>query len=374
MNPHGTFHPPQRILMGPGPSDVSPRVMRALAGPVIGHLDPHYLALMDRVQVQLRAVFSTEHPLTLALPGTGTSGMEACLVNLLGPGDTAVIGSAGYFGSRMAEVAMRTGARVVTIEGPWGGIVPVDALQAAIARERPVVVGLVHAETSTGVEQPVEPVAAAARAAGAFTVLDVVTSLGTIPVPIDRWGIDAAYSCSQKGLGCPPGLAPITISPRAAARIAARDRAIGSFSLDLNRLAAYWGSERAYHHTAPCSLLYALHEGLALVLEEGLAARYDRHLAHHAQLRAGLEALGLALIAPREHQLPTLHAVQVPAGVDEAQVRRRLLAEHGIEIGGGLGPLKGKIWRIGLMGEGSDRNHVLLLLAALRAVLTPGGA
>lgn len=367
--PSTGFFPPTRYLMGPGPSDVSPRVMRALAAPVLGHLDPQYLALMDRIRGQLRQLFRTQNEATLALPGTGSSGMEACLVNLLEPGQTAVIGVAGYFGERLAEVARRVAARVVTVTAEWGAIVEPRELIAAIERERPQVVGLVHAETSTGVCQPVEAVAAAARQAGALTVVDTVTSLGVLAVNVDDWGIDAAYACSQKGLGCPPGLAPVTFSPRALARIAQRKTPVSSFYLDMTLLERYWGSERIYHHTAPCSLFYALHEGLNIVLGEGLEARFARHREQHAALKQGLIELGLTLIAPPAHQLPNLHAVRIPPGVDDLALRRALLAEYGIEIGGGLGPLKGQIWRIGLMGECADRNHVELLLAALRRLL-----
>jgi alanine-glyoxylate transaminase/serine-glyoxylate transaminase/serine-pyruvate transaminase len=363
------FHPPSRLLMGPGPSDVSPRVLQALASPMLGHLDPEFLRLMDAIQFQLRQVFQTENTLTLALPGTGSSGMEACVVNLLEPGDKVIVGVAGYFGERLAEVATRAGAKVVRIEAPWGEIVPEAAVIEAIRSESPAVVAIVHAETSTGVWQPVDRIALAARAAGALTVLDAVTSLGTIEVPVDEWGIDAAYSCSQKGLACPPGLSPVTFSERAVVAMAARRTPVSSVYLDMQKLARYWGPERVYHHTAPCSLFYALYEGLSMVLEEGLAARFARHRAHHAQLVTGLEHLGLRLLAPPAHQLPTLHAVRIPEGVDDLAIRRALLNDHGIEIGGGLGPLKGKIWRIGLMGEGSNTNHVLLLLAALRSVL-----
>lgn len=366
--------PDKRVLLGPGPSEVPDRVLQAMSHPVIGHLDPQFLTLLDHVQLGLREVFQTENALTLAVPGTGTSGMEACLTNLVSPGDRVLVGVAGYFGARIAEIAERVGAEVHRLEVPWGEAVPLDRVKAAIERARPSVVALVHAETSTGVLQPVEEIFAAARQAGALTLLDCVTSLGGVPVEIDRWQVDAAYSCTQKCLGCPPGLAPVTLSARAVEKIKQRAGKPSSFYLDLLLLSEYWNGAHAYHHTAPCSLLYALAEGLAVIREEGLKARFTRHLRNHEALVAGLEAYELSLFTPIALRLPTLHAVQVPPGVDEAALRRELLNAHGIEIGAGLGPLRGKIWRVGLMGASSTSRHVLQLLAGLEQALPQVGA
>lgn len=366
--------PGARILLGPGPSDVPPRILRALATPLVGHLDPYFLQLMDRLQALLRRLFRTENTMTLPMSGTGSAGMETCLVNLLEPGDRVVVGINGYFGGRLAEIASRCGAEVERVEAPWGEILPPAAMIEAIERTRPRLVALVHAETSTGVLQPVEEIAAAARRADALVVVDCVTSLGGCPVEIDAWGIDAAYSGTQKCLSCPPGLSPVTFGERAMARLKARRHKVQSWYLDLSLLAGYWGGERAYHHTAPITMNYALYEALRMTFEEGLEARFARHRRHHLALVAGLEALGMELAAQAGHRLWMLNAIRVPPGIDEAAVRRQLLSAHGIEIGAGLGPLKGKIWRVGLMGTSSTANHVLLLLAALESALHQAGA
>lgn len=365
--------PPRRILMGPGPSDVSDRVLRAMATPLVGHLDPSFLELMDSIQWMLRDLFRTANRMTMPISGTGSAGMETCLVNLLEPGDVAVVGVNGVFGTRMADVAERCGARVVTVEAPWGEIIPDDAMIEAIRAERPKVVALVHAETSTGVLQPVEAIAAAARAVDALVVLDCVTSLAGCAVELDAWGIDAAYSGTQKCLSCPPGLSPVSFSDRAVEVVRDRATKVRSWYLDTSMLASYWGGERAYHHTAPITMNYALYESLRIVFEEGLEARFARHRSNHDALAAGLGAMGLRLAAQDGHRLPMLNAVAVPDGVDEAVVRRTLLERHGIEIGAGLGPMKGRIWRIGLMGESSTRNHVTLVLAALERALRDQG-
>ena len=361
--------PGKRVLMGPGPSDVDPRVLRAMAAPLLGHLDPEFLELMDRIQGMLRELFRTENRMTLPMSGTGSAGMETCFANLVEPADTAVIGVNGAFGTRMAEVAGRCGARVVRVEAPWGRIVPEEAMAEAIRRERPKVVGLVHAETSTGVWQPVEPIAGAAREAGSLMILDCVTSLGGCPVEIDEWAIDAAYSGTQKCLSCPPGLSPVTFSERAMEVVRGRKRKVQSWYLDLSLLAGYWGDDRVYHHTAPISMNYALYEALRLLFEEGLENRHERHRRNHLALVAGLEARGLELASQEGHRLWMLNAIRVPDGVDEARVRRELLARHGIEIGAGLGPLKGKIWRVGLMGASSTPRHVQRFLSALEDAL-----
>lgn len=368
------FVPETRILMGPGPSDVSASVRSAMQGPVLGHLDPQYLALLDDLAADLRLVFGTQNACTLAVPGTGTSGMEACLVNLLEPGDRAVVGACGYFGARLADIAERCGAEVTRVDAEWGEPLSDTLMVETIYRVRPRVVAFVHAETSTGVRQEVPTIAAAAREVGAYVVLDCVTSLGGIAVEVDAWGVDAAYSCTQKCLGAPPGLAPVTISERAFEAVRKRSRRVGSFYLDLTLLASYWSSDRVYHHTSSSSLSYALAEALRGVFTEGLDARVQRHLRNHRALVAGLEAMGLALLTAPEHRLPTLHTVRIPEGVDDLAVRRELLRTHSIEIGGGLGPLKGKIWRVGLMGASSTSGHVLLFLKALEQVLHGQGA
>lgn len=364
----------KRILLGPGPSDVAEPILRAMASPIVGHLDPQFLALMDEVRRMLRLVWRTEHESTFAIPGTGTSGMEACLVNLLEPGERILIGVSGYFGARLVEVATRVGAEVTTVEAPWGEPISEPRMLEEIARVRPSVVAFVHAETSTGVCQPVPRIARAAHEAGALVVVDCVTSLGGIPVEVDAWSIDAAYSCTQKCLGAPPGLAPVTFSPRALEKMRSRRTKPRSFYLDVALLESYWNTERAYHHTAPISLHYALHAALRAVLAEGLDTRFERHRRNHEALVTGLHALGLELLPAPAHGLVTLHAVRVPAGVDEAAVRKELLVEHAVEIGAGLGPLRGKIWRIGLMGSSSTSNNVLLLLAALEKALRRSAA
>jgi len=366
--------PGKRILMGPGPSDVPDRVLRAMATPLVGHLDPEFLQLMDRIQKMLRELFRTRNPMTLPMSGTGSAGMETCFVNLLEPGDRAVIGVNGVFGARMVEVARRCGAEVTAVEAPWGEIVDEERMVAAIRQTEPRLVALVHAETSTGVWQPVEETARAAREAGALMVLDCVTSLGGCPVEIDGWGIDAAYSGSQKCLSCPPGLSPVTFGERAMEVVSRRKTSVRSWYLDLGLLAGYWGGERVYHHTAPISMNYALYEALRIVSEEGLEKRFARHRRNHEALVAGLDALGLELASQAGHRLWMLNAVRVPEGVDEASVRQELLELHGIEIGAGLGPLKGRIWRIGMMGTSSSPNHLMLCLAALESALRSRGA
>ncbi len=351
--------------MGPGPSDVPPRVLQALGRPTIGHLDPSFLALMDEIRDRLRQVFATSNEMTLAVSGTGSAGMETVFVNLVEPGDKVLVGRCGVFGGRMADVAARCGAEVVTVDAPWGQPIEPRQLIQAIEQHRPRVVALVHAETSTGAHQPVAGLGDAIHEAGGLFVLDCVTSLGGMPVELDAWGVDAAYSGSQKCLSCPPGLSPVSLSPAAVARLDARKHKVQSWYLDLSLVRQYWGGERAYHHTAPINMLYGLHEALALVLEEGLPTRFERHRAMHELLRDGLARLGIEYVNAPEHRLPMLNAVRVPTGVDDALTRRRLLDDYGIEIGGGLGEFRGKAWRIGLMGQTAVRRNVSLLLAAL---------
>ncbi|MCB9597672.1 MAG: alanine--glyoxylate aminotransferase family protein [Sandaracinaceae bacterium] len=363
--------PPARLLMGPGPSDVSPRVLRALAAPTVGHLDPYYLGVMNDTRRLLQHVFRTDNELTMPMSATGMAGMETCIVNLVEPGDEVLVGVNGVFGTRMCDVAERAGATVHRIETEWGKVFTPDEVKAGLdAHPKVKLVGLVHAETSTGAHQPLEGIGALARERDALLLVDCVTSLGGAPVEIDAWQIDAAYSGTQKCLSCPPGLSPVTFGERALARMDARTRKVQSWYLDLSMIRSYWGAERAYHHTAPVNMTYALREALRMVHEEGLEARFERHRRHHRALRAGLEALGLTYIP--DHSLPMLNAVAIPDGVDDKAVRGALLREHGIEIGGGLGPFAGRAWRIGLMGASCSRHHVTALLGALGGLL--GGA
>ncbi len=356
---------PERLLLGPGPSNVSERVREALARPLLGHLDPAFLEIQDETQAALRQVFRTSNALTLPLSGTGSAGMEACLVNLLEPGDEVVVAVNGVFGERIAAIALRCGARPIRVEAPMGESVPPERLVEAIRRHRPRAVALVHAETSTGVAQPVEPIARAARECDALVVLDCVTSLSGMEVRIDEWGVDAVYSGTQKCLACPPGLAPTSFGPRALERLAQRRTPVPSWYLDLSLLGRYFGSERVYHHTAPISMIFALREALAVVLEEGLEARFARHRDAHERLVAGLEPLGFRMLVAPGERLPMLSAV-IPPFADEAAARRRLLERHGIEVGGGLGKLAGRVWRIGLMGENARPAVVDRLLEAVR--------
>ena len=329
---------------------------------------------MDEVQQMLREVFQTKNKLTLAVSGTGSAGMEACIVNLVEPGDKMLICVNGVFGGRMADVATRYGAEVMTIERPFGEVFTADEVQQAVKEFQPKLVGIVHAETSTGALQPIEAISKAVHAAGALLVLDCVTSLGGLPVKIDDWQIDAAYSGTQKCLSCPPGLAPVTFSDRAVEVMETRDSKVASWYLDMSMVRNYWSDQsRAYHHTAPINMNYGLHQALRNVLDEGLENAFTRHQRNHLALRAGLEAMGLNYAVAEEYRLPMLNAVLIPNGVDDKAVRSRLLNEFGIEIGGGLGPMAGKTWRIGLMGEACTQRNVLLFLAALENCLHAAG-
>ncbi len=368
-----TFHPPQRILLGPGPSDVPARVLSALAAPTLGHLDPEYLKLMDETRRMLQQIFQTKNEMTMAMPGTGSAGMETAVVNLVEPGDEVIVCVNGVFGTRMKDVMERAGAKVHAIEAPWGEIITPEQVAAALkAQPGTKVLGIVHAETSTGAHQPLEEISKLTHDAGALLLVDAVTSLGGLPVEVDAWGIDACYSGTQKCLSCPPGLAPVSFGPRALAKLDSRKTKVQSWYLDLSMIRNYWGAERVYHHTAPINMTYALREACAMVLEEGLPSRFARHALNHRALRAGLEAMDLKFVPM--HSLTMLNAIHAPEGVDEAQVRRRLLQDYGIEVGAGLGPFKGKAIRIGLMGASSTRRNVLLVLAALEAILERRGA
>ncbi|MEN8158700.1 MAG: aminotransferase class V-fold PLP-dependent enzyme [Myxococcota bacterium] len=363
---------PRRLLLGPGPSNPHPRVLQALAQPLLGHLDPAFLAVLDETQERLRRLFGTENPFTLPLSATGSGGMEACFANLIEPDDAAVIGVAGVFGGRMCEVASRLGARVERVETEPGTALSADAMAAAIERVRPRLVAFVHAETSTGVLQPVESIAEAARRADALLVLDCVTSLGGVPITLDAWGVDAAYSGTQKCLACPPGLSPVSFSPRAVERVRARRTPVPSWYFDVTLLSAYYGGERVYHHTAPVSMIFGLAEALRMVEEEGMAAREARHRAASAALIERLGALGFTPLVAPALRLPPLTTLRLPEDVlaaGEASLRRRLLEEHDIEVGGGLGKLAGAVWRVGLMGENARVENVERLAHALEALL-----
>jgi alanine-glyoxylate transaminase/serine-glyoxylate transaminase/serine-pyruvate transaminase len=356
--------------MGPGPSDVAPSVLKAMSMPLLGHLDPVFVKMMDEIKAMLRQVYLTGNEMTFPVSGTGSAGMEFCFVNLIEPGDEVIIGVNGVFGTRMVDVAERCGAKVTKIEAPWGRIIEAQQVADALKQvPRPRLVAIVHAETSTGALTPVEGIAKLAREAGALMLLDTVTSLGGCPVRLDEWGIDAVYSGTQKCLSCPPGLSPVSLSPRALEIATRRKTKVQSWYLDVNLLASYWGEQRVYHHTAPISMNYALHEALRLVLEEGLENRWRRHEQNHLALKAGLQELGLGIASQESHQLWQLNAVTVPDGADEAGVRKRLLTDFNIEIGAGLGPMKGKIWRIGLMGATSSPENVKKVLGALKACL-----
>jgi alanine-glyoxylate transaminase/serine-glyoxylate transaminase/serine-pyruvate transaminase len=370
MTTSAALQPPGRVLLGPGPSNVSPRVLRAMSIALVGHLDPAFLRIMDDTKRLLRFVFQTRNELTIPISGTGSAGMEACLVNLLEPGDEAVVCINGVFGTRMADIVERCGAKAIVAEAPWGRVIDPSDVAIALRRcTRPKLVAVVHAETSTGAWQPLEDIGALAHAEGALFVVDTVTSLGGCPVQVDEWGIDACYSGTQKCLSCPPGLAPMTFGPRAVDVLRRRKTKVQSWYLDLTMIEKYWGAERVYHHTAPISMNYALYEALRIVEEEGLDARWRRHERNHCALKAGLAAIGLELAAEEGHQLWSLNSVRIPDGVEDGRVRAALLDEFNIEIGGGLGPLKGKTWRIGLMGESSTAANVLHVLSALERVL-----
>jgi alanine-glyoxylate transaminase/serine-glyoxylate transaminase/serine-pyruvate transaminase len=363
-----------RLLLGPGPSPVARRVREALAQPTVGHLDPSFLALMDDVNERLRHVFGTTNATTFPVSATGSAGMEASLANILEPGDVAIVGICGVFGARLAEMARRMSADVVTVESDWGRPLDpqrvIDTLQANPGARA---LALVHAETSTGVWQPLAEIGAAVRETETLLVVDTVTSLGGVPVEADRVGIDVAYSGTQKCLGVPPGLAPITFSPRALERIRTRQRPCQSWYLDVSLISGYLGRERRYHHTAPINLVYALREGLVMIQEEGLAARYARHLEVGRTLQAELEARDFELFAEEGYRLPQLTSARLPGGVDEAPPRKALLERFGIEVGGGLGPVTGRIWRIGLMGSGATHQNVDRFLDAVDTLREEGG-
>lgn len=358
-----------RVLMGPGPSQVDPRVLKAMATPLVGHLDPQFLTIMNDMQAMLREVMQTENRLTFAVPGTGSAAMEAAFANMLEPGDKILIGINGYFGHRMVDMAERYGAEVHTITRPWGQVFTPQEVEAALDTSGAKVLAVVHAETSTGAMQPVDELAKLIHARDGYIIVDTVTSLGGLPVRVDEVGIDVCYSGGQKALSCPPGASPLSFSDRALERIQNRKTKVANWYLDATMLANYWGTERVYHHTAPISMNYALYESLRAILDEGLEARWQRHQANAQLLWDGLESLDMVLHVEEPYRLPTLTTVRIPSGVDEAAVRKSLLHDYNIEIGGGLGELKGIVWRIGLMGYSSRKENVLLLLAALEKLM-----
>jgi alanine-glyoxylate transaminase/serine-glyoxylate transaminase/serine-pyruvate transaminase len=367
MNTPDTF---KRILMGPGPSDVDSRVLQALSRPTIGHLDPAFLEILNEIRELLQYTFLTQNEMTLAISGTGSAGMETCVVNLIEPGDSMLVCINGVFGKRMADVAERYGAEVKTIEIDWGKAFAPEQIDDALKKKQAKIIGIVHAETSTGVCQPLEEISRIVHDHGALFLVDAVTSLGGMKVDVDGWKIDACYSGTQKCLSCPPGLAPVTFSDAAMKVIENRKTKVQSWYLDMSMIRRYWGSERLYHHTAPINMNYALLESLKLIKEEGLESRWERHATHHKILKAGLAAMNIKYLSESGYELPMLNAVSIPEGVDDAAVRGQLLSEFNIEIGGGLGQFKGKAWRIGLMGSACTLSNVMLFLAALERCLT----
>lgn len=367
-----SFHPPQRVLMGPGPSDVSPRVLEAMSRPTLGHLDPVFVAMMDEMKVLLKYAFMTSNDLTMPVSAPGSAGMETCFVNLVEPGDKVIICQNGVFGGRMKENVERCGGVAVMVQDDWGRAVDPQKLKDALkANPDTRVVAFVHAETSTGAQSDAKTLVEIAHKHGCLTIVDAVTSLGGTPLKVDEWKIDAIYSGTQKCLSCTPGLSPVSFSAQALEKVKNRKTRVQSWFLDLNLVMAYWGgaTKRAYHHTAPINSLYGLHEALVILQEEGLEKSWARHQKNHLALRAGLEAMGLKFVVPEAERLPQLNAISVPEGVDEAAVRAILLSDYGLEIGAGLGAMAGKVWRIGLMGHASNPRNVLLCLSALDDVL-----
>ncbi len=367
-----SFNPPTRTLMGPGPSDVYPRVLEAMSRPTIGHLDPVFVGMMEQVKVLLQYAFQTDNALTMPVSAPGSAGMETCFVNLVEPGDKVVVCQNGVFGGRMKENVERCGGIPVLVEDDWGRAVDPHKLEDALkANPDAKIVAFVHAETSTGAQSDIKTLVGLAHKHDCLTIVDTVTGLGGIPVKVDVWGIDAVYAGTQKCLSCTPGLAPVSFNERALEKIRQRKDKVQSWFMDLNLVMGYWGSgaKRAYHHTAPINALYGLHEALVILREEGLENAWRRHQQNHLALKAGLEAMGFKFMVPESERLPQLNAVSIPDGVDDAIVRGRLLNEYSLEIGAGLGALAGKVWRIGLMGYASRAENILLCVAALEAIL-----
>ena len=363
LNPH------PRLLLGPGPSPVHPRVLKAMNTNVVGHMDPEYFQVMDDCQAMLRDLYGTQNRVTFPVSGTGSAGMETSICNVVEEGDKVIVCIKGYFGERLADLADRYGAEVIRVEAPWGRTIdPADLKKTLDANSDAALVAIVHAETSTGVLQPLEEIGRMCKEHDALLLTDCVTSLGGVPVKLDEWGVEVAYSCSQKGLSCPPGLAPLSMSERALGRVRERKGRVKNFYFDVDILSKYWGAERTYHHTAPISMVYAIREGLRIIFEEGLSARFARHVLASGALQAGLEGLGLSMFAQEGTRNPALNTVTVPEGVDDAAVRKSLLDEFDIEIAGGLGLLAGKIWRIGMLGSGATQANVVYFLSALEVI------
>ena len=369
----GEIKPFSRILMGPGPSNVDYRVLKAMSTPLLGYMDPEYLVVMDECVEMLRYVMATKNKVTLPVPGTGMAGMETVLSNLIESGDRVLVVVSGFFSERMCEIVERNGAMLIRVDTGWGQIISPDDIKTAIKKHSPQIVALVHAETSTGVLQPIEEIGHIVREHGALLVLDAVTSLGGLPVKVDEWMVDGIYSASQKCIGSPPGLAPVSFSEAAMDRIKSRKKKLPSFYLDINLLYNYWGDKKIYHHTGPISSIYAFHEALRLIFEEGLEARFIRHKINSDALVAGVRAMGLETFAQEKYRLPALNTIKIPDGIDDAKIRKRLINEFKIEIGAGLGKLAGEIWRIGLMGASSTKNNVIIFLGALEKVLIGEG-
>jgi len=374
INEFRDINPGERVLMGPGPSNVPARVLQAMSAPCIGHLDPYFLSVMDETQHLLRFLFQTENPLTIPVSGTGSAGMETCFVNLLEPGEEVVVCINGVFGTRMADIVRRLDGQLIRVDGEWGRAIDPEVVRRAVQGKNPKLLAVVHAETSTGVCQPLEDISSIAHEAGALFLVDMVTSLGGMEVAVDSMGIDAAYSGTQKCISCPPGLAPISFSSAAMKALESRKSPVVSWYLDMGMVRSYWGADRKYHHTAPINMIYALREALRIIAEEGLEARFARHQLNHRALVAGMEAMGLTMLVPESERLPMLNAICIPESVNDMKVRKALLNDFGIEIGGGLGDLQGKIWRIGLMGHSSNRKNVFLFLSTLETVLKAEGA
>ena len=370
MSKYEELNTSTRILMGPGPSDAHPRVLKAMATPLIGHLDPEFLKIMDEIKEMVQDTFQTQNQLTFVVSAPGSAGMETCLVNLLEPGDEALICIHGVFGNRMADIVERCGAKLIRVDAPWGKPIDPQQVKEALRKCKPKLVAIVHAETSTGVLQPLEEISRLTHEAGALFVVDAVTSYCGTEVKVDDWGIDAIYSGSQKCLSAPPGLSPVSFSQKAVEVLERRKTKVQSWFLDLSLVRSYWaGAKRAYHHTAPISAMFAFREALRLVMEEGLEERFKRHKRNHLLLRDGLEAMGFEFLVDPRYRLPMLNAVKLPPGAEDAITRKRLLDEFNIEVGGGLGDFAGKIWRIGLMGNSSNANHINTLLGALKTIL-----
>ncbi|MFH1082162.1 MAG: alanine--glyoxylate aminotransferase family protein [Pseudomonadota bacterium] len=363
------INPGERVLMGPGPSDVPARVLQAMSAPCIGHLDPYFLLAMDETQELLRYLFQTANPFTIPVSGTGSAGMETCFVNLVEPGDEVVVCVNGVFGTRMSDIVNRLGGKLIRVDAEWGKTIDPDAVRQAVKGKHPKVLAVVHAETSTGVCQPLGDLCTIAKESGALFLVDMVTSLAGMEVGLDRMGIDAAYSGTQKCISCPPGLSPISFSAAAMEALKNRKSPVASWYLDMSMVSSYWGADRKYHHTAPINMIYALREALRIIAEEGLDARFARHLLNHRALVAGIEAMGLPMLVAEGERLPMLNAIRIPEGADDLKVRKALLNDFGMEIGGGLGALAGKIWRVGLMGHTSRRRNVFLFLSALETIL-----